>query len=115
MTSERRVRRSSDPLVALHYQLTETRRRGGFEAVVLADPSGVVVAGSGSWPVCEELAAFAPLAERLAEEKLDMIVLPLSVNGALLCARGGHAGGAQEAREQALNSATDGVFRILAA
>jgi len=28
---------------------------------VVADASGVVVAGAGSWPVCEELAAYAPL------------------------------------------------------
>jgi hypothetical protein len=115
MTSDRRVRRSSDPLVALHYQLTETRKRGGFEAVVLADPSGVVVAGSGSWPVCEELAAFAPLVERLPDPRLDMVVWPVSMNGALLCARGGGSDEASETREQALNAASEGVFRILAA
>lgn len=59
--SERRIRRSSDPLIALHYQLSSARTRGDLDAIVVADPSGVVVAGAGSWPVCEELAAYAPL------------------------------------------------------
>ncbi|MBX3230111.1 MAG: hypothetical protein KIT84_25240 [Labilithrix sp.] len=58
---ERRRRRSSDPLVALHYQLSSVRSAGDLDAIVVADPSGVVVAGAGSWPVCEELAAYAPL------------------------------------------------------
>jgi hypothetical protein len=58
---ERRRRRSSDPLVALHYQLSSARSRGDLDAIVVADRSGVVVAGAGSWPVCEELAAYAPL------------------------------------------------------
>ena len=58
---DRRRRRSSDPLVALHYQLSSARVRGDLDAIVVADPSGVVVAGAGSWPTCEELAAYAPL------------------------------------------------------
>jgi hypothetical protein len=61
--SERRIRRSDDILVALHYQLTEVRQKANLQALVLADSTGVVVAGSGSWPVCEELAAYAPLLE----------------------------------------------------
>ena len=60
-TDDRRRRRSSDPLVALHYQLSSARTRGDLDAIVVADPSGVVVAGAGSWPLCEELAAYAPL------------------------------------------------------
>lgn len=58
---DRRRRRSSDPLIALHYQLSSARARGDLDAIVVADPSGVVVAGAGSWPICEELAAYAPL------------------------------------------------------
>ena len=58
---ERRKQRSTDPLVALHYQLAQSKTRSSVEAIVLADPSGVVVAGAGSWVVCEELAAYAPL------------------------------------------------------
>jgi hypothetical protein len=59
--SDRRKKRSSDPLVALHYQLSLARAEGELETIVLADPSGVVVAGAGSWAACEELAAYAPL------------------------------------------------------
>ena len=60
-TGERRKQRSADPLVALHYQLAQSRSRSAVEAIVLADTSGVVVAGAGSWVICEELAAYAPL------------------------------------------------------
>src|SRR5271165_1035438 len=63
-STERRTKRSSDPLVALHYQLAHCRRERGLDALVVADDSGVVVAGSGSWAACEELAAYAPLLVR---------------------------------------------------
>lgn len=61
MTVERRERRSQDPLVALHHHLASFRSRRGLDAVVVADDHGLLVAGAGSWPVCEELAAYAPL------------------------------------------------------
>ena len=35
--ADRRRRRSADPLVALHYQLSETRSRGELDAIVVAD------------------------------------------------------------------------------
>ncbi|MFO0661128.1 MAG: hypothetical protein U0165_15040 [Polyangiaceae bacterium] len=60
-TSERRRRRSADVITALHYQLAHARQDGGFDALVLADETGALIAGAGAWPVCEELAAFAPL------------------------------------------------------
>ena len=58
---DRRRTRSADPLVALHYQLAQARQEGQLDAIVVADDSGVVVAGAGAWAVCEELAAYAPL------------------------------------------------------
>ena len=58
---ERRTRRSEDPLVALHYKLSATRRDRGLEAIVVADADGLVIAGAGAWPLCEEVAAYAPL------------------------------------------------------
>ncbi len=58
---ERRTRRSEDPLVALHYKLSATRRDCGLEAIVVADADGLVIAGAGAWPLCEEVAAYAPL------------------------------------------------------
>ena len=53
---ERRARRSDDTMTALHYQLAFARHEGGFEALVLADSSGCLVAGAGAWPTCEMLA-----------------------------------------------------------
>lgn len=58
---DRRTRRSDDPITALHYQLAHAQRAGALEAMVLVDGSGALVAGAGAWPVCEELAAYAPL------------------------------------------------------
>ena len=58
---ERRVNRSTDPVVALGLLLDGARRLGGYSAVAVADPSGLLVAGSGHYADCEELAAHAPL------------------------------------------------------
>lgn len=109
--NERRQRRSHDPLVALHYQLSETRREGALDTVVVADGSGVVVAGAGSWAACEELAAFAPLILEGSVGGFDRVTVR-SVNVAgdrvLLCARGGDA-----ASEHAIQRAAQGITRIL--
>ena len=61
---DRRQRRSVDPLIALHYHLAQARTQSSLDAIVVADASGVVVAGAGSWAACEELAAYAPLLAR---------------------------------------------------
>jgi hypothetical protein len=121
--TDRRRNRSTDPLVALHYQLTQTRQEGRFDAVVVADDSGVVVAAAGSWAVCEELAAYAPLlaqgawtepglvgGSRLSTMQSDVDVQPVDVEGqtVLLCARGGRRG------EASLGRAAQGIARILA-
>lgn len=130
MTQEdRRRRRSSDPLVALHYQLSSTRARGELDTIVVADASGVVVAGSGSWPVCEELAAYAPLlaegawaemsasvSSRVESLRRDVEVRSISVGGQaiLLCARRQRRGaepGEGVARD--LDQMTLGITRIL--
>jgi hypothetical protein len=104
--SDRRKKRSSDPLVALHYQLSLARAEGELETIVLADPSGVVVAGAGSWAACEELAAYAPLLlldevrpaadpasarSRVDEMRSEVTVRSVDVDGSnvLLCLRGG--------------------------
>ncbi len=114
--------RSSDPLVALHYQLAFSRREGGLDAVVVADDSGVVVAASGGWAACEELAAYAPLlvrgdhagrgstsTGRLAEIGAHADVQAIDVDGqtVLLCARG------ERAKAGAMRHVADGVARIL--
>lgn len=130
-TDDRRRRRSSDPLVALHYQLAEARSRGDLDAIVVADPSGVVVAGAGSWPVCEELAAYAPLlaegawasmtsqvSSRVETLRGEVDVRAVNVGGmeVLLCARQKKKTEAIEVQAVAsrdLENAARGVSRIL--
>lgn len=135
-TADRRRRRSSDPLVALHYQLTSTKTRSDLDAIVVADPSGVVVAGAGSWPVCEELAAYAPLladgnwasmsehvSSRVECLRHEIDVRSVSVGGqeVLLCTRRSRqkarseATEAVEASSRELDEAALGVSRILTA
>jgi hypothetical protein len=128
--SERRRRRSDDPLVALHYQLSSARARGELDAIVLADRSGVVVAGAGSWPACEELAAYAPLladaawanmtdavSSRVEDLRRDAIVVHVSVAGqeVLLCARPRRIEGKPGVAAGAVDAAAVGVSRILTA
>jgi len=121
LTADRRRQRSSDPLVALHYQLSHTRSEGRLEAIVVADEAGVVVAGAGGWAACEELAAYAPLLvqggwnepgdarpSRLSEIRARANVKPLEVagQGVLICAMGG-------SRAAAVDKAARAVARIL--
>jgi hypothetical protein len=131
-SSDRRRRRSADPLVALHYQLSSTRSRGELDAIVVADASGVVVAGAGSWPVCEELAAYAPLlaegawgtmtdtvSSRVESLRKDVSVRSIDVGGQeiLLCARRQRDGRGGEASapnvDRDLDQIALGVTRIL--
>jgi hypothetical protein len=118
---ERRRKRSPDPLIALHYQLAYARQDGRLDAIVVADPSGVMVAGAGSWATCEELAAYAPLladspdvmnattASRVETLRRQVDVRRLRVDGqdVLVCARGGLMRGVF------LDQAAGGVARIL--
>jgi len=127
MTDERRQKRSQDPLIALHYQLAYARHDGDLDALVLADPSGVVVAGAGAWAVCEELAAYAPLfaqelpdsggaSDRMSELRGEVEVRSMRVDGieVFLCARGGGARG-ERSRGTSMKLAEAGVSRILRA
>jgi hypothetical protein len=124
--SDRRHQRSNDPLVALHYQLEHARREGKVDAMVVADDSGVMVAGAGPWASCEELAAYAPLLARgvwcepalepalaangpLAKLRTEVDVQRVDSDGhtVLLCGRGGWM------RAKAMETAAQGVARIL--
>jgi len=120
---DRRRKRSADPLVALHYQLAYARQDGALDAIVVADTSGVVVAGAGSWATCEELAAYAPMlaqpasqpslsrpvASRVESLRREVGVRSTLIDGQelLVCARGGAA------RDASLAYALRGVERIL--
>ncbi len=118
---ERRKRRSTDPLTALHYQLALARREGAFDALVLADSAGCVVAGAGAWPTCEMLAAYAPLLAAPPTDggltaELEVLAQAVQVRGfsvegaqVLLCGRGGGPEGADM-----LARAASGCTRILA-
>ena len=118
---DRRRQRSNDPLVALHYQLAQAGREGKVDAMVVADDSGVLVAGAGPWASCEELAAYAPLLAQwcepglgsygnLGELRTNVDVQRVETDGqsVFLCARGGWM------RAMAMERAAQGVARILA-
>jgi hypothetical protein len=121
----RRRQRSTDPLIALHYQLAHVRQENQLDAIVVADDAGLVVAGAGAWAACEELAAYAPLlargpgcdldgpgrgvASRVAQMRADVDIQPVAVEGqtVLICARGAAK------RPARLDRAATGVARIL--
>lgn len=100
---DRRRHRSEDPIVALHYQLSAVRAQADLQALVLVDGAGCLVAGAGAWPVCQELAAYAPflahrepgrsgaVETRTQEIARDAHVRSMEIDGSevLLCALGG--------------------------
>src|SRR5690349_2018773 len=111
--SERRTRRSDDTMTALHYQLAFARHQGGFDALVLADTAGVVVAGAGAWATCELIAAYAPLLAhepRVDAPLHDVRIEKLDIGGSevLLCSQGGGT-----SRAPSLSQAASGCRRIL--
>jgi hypothetical protein len=121
---ERRRRRSDDLITALHYQLSSVRTEAQIEALVLVDECGCLVAGAGAWPVCEELAAYAPLlarpgvitsatlGSRIAALSSEVLVRTLDIDGAeaLICGSGGGEG-----RADSIARAAVGCCRILGA
>ncbi len=121
---ERRKQRSTDPIIALHHQLAAVKTSAELDAVVLVDDTGCLVAGAGAWPVCEELAAFAPFladgaaacSEYVATQTAILApqthVRPLSIDGmdVVLCAKG--ANGRDVSSE--MTRAATGCHRILA-
>lgn len=120
---ERRRKRSTDPLVALHYQLSHARLDAAVDTLVLADASGMMVAGAGAWAACEELAAYAPLLaesaasrepSRFSNLRSEVELRAVSVDGqdVLLCARAARRG---PRVGEALARAAVGIARILAA
>jgi hypothetical protein len=125
---ERRRERSTDPLIALHYQLDCARRENQLSTVVVADDCGLVLAGAGTWAACEELAAYAPLfldgvgrdvGRRAMEISGKVEVQPVALDGQtlLLCARSerpkraGARGAAMPVTE--MQRTAEGVARIL--
>ncbi|HEV8551023.1 MAG TPA: hypothetical protein VGQ57_18375 [Polyangiaceae bacterium] len=64
---DRRRDRTRNALDALTRLVEASRRRSGVEAVTVSDPSGLLLAGSGAHRLCEELAAWAPVMARGAD------------------------------------------------
>ena len=58
---ERRRRRSEQCSTALRFQLEDTVKKGGLEALCLSDCDGLLMAWAGEDDLCEELGAVAPL------------------------------------------------------
>jgi hypothetical protein len=119
-TEDRRRRRSPDPLVALHYQLSQARRDASLDTLVVADGSGVVVAGAGSWASCEELAAFAPLmfeGAMSSDSRVTIRSVNVGIGRVLLAAKivENESAEAKSAREHAMKRAEQGITRILQA
>lgn len=62
--TERRRRRSDDPLEAMRLQLDACRDDGAVDAMVIFDDQGLRLAGSGDGETCDEVAATLPLVSR---------------------------------------------------
>ena len=89
-TSERRRRRSDDPITALHYQLASTRVEGRFDTVVLVDDSGCLVAYAPLLTNPDAITS-AAIGSRIAElsAEVELQSLKLGACEVLLCGRGG--------------------------
>jgi hypothetical protein len=118
---DRRGPRSRDPLVALARLFELARRRAGLEAIVLADGTGITIAGAGCAAACDHLAARAAFAAGAGAAndtvpcRLDVLarameVRRLRIDGieVLLCAEGAPSASGPE-----LSSAVSGCQRIL--
>lgn len=118
MHIERRRKRSSYKALALQYWLSSVARQNRIVALVIADTSGMLVAGSLKGPEAEELAALAPLLAREDENgntitmrhRLPMAIAEAEIDGATyyLCAVGKSNG-----CDHGLGQATRGINRIL--
>jgi hypothetical protein len=116
---ERRRKRSNYAGLALQYYLASVARQKQLFALVVADPSGLLVASSFRGPEAEELAAVAPLIARPDEGgesvqergEIPIVIHKLSVEHAslFLCAVGD-----KERSRQGLRTVAGGVRRILA-
>jgi len=118
--AERRRDRTTDALSALTRLLDAARRRSGLEALAVAEPSGVLLAGAGPARLCDEMAAWAPLAEKLpandaVPSRLDVFerrafVQRLAVDGVELIVCGVGEG---ETTRAELGTVAEGCSRIL--
>ncbi|HEX5101627.1 MAG TPA: hypothetical protein VFV94_19080 [Polyangiaceae bacterium] len=64
---DRRKHRTEVALEALTRLVEASRRRTQLDAVAVSDPNGLLLAGAGAARLCEELAAWAPVMGRGAD------------------------------------------------
>lgn len=119
--TERRRRRSADPLWALRFQLDYCRARAEFDALLVSDEDGLCLARSGSFETCDEIAARLPMVARALdyfEGEIASGGRPLKVTmrrfrgpfaDLFVCGVGGHS----RDRQQHLLRSAAGVARIL--
>ena len=118
--TDRRRDRTTEALSALTRLLDAARRRSGLEALAVAEPGGVLLAGAGPARLCDEMAAWAPLAARLpandaVPSRLDVferraLVQRLAVDGIELIVCG--VGDGDTTRRE-LGTVAEGCTRIL--
>ena len=122
---DRRTRRSAHPLRALNYQLDDTARLRGLDALVLADRDGLFIAGGGSkrsHQHHEAVAGLCPLVVREGgncfdgeldvPEDSELSGLMFSYKGQTLYL-GALQGQKQKTASDAMLQAMDGILRIL--
>lgn len=117
MTEERRRHRSTEPAQALSLLLDACRERGSFEAIVVSDDAGLLVAATSvedpSFTMnAEEIAAVLPEpSERVSIRRLRTTAF--GVDGHLLYV--GAIGGDRASFAPTVQATLRGVRRILAA
>ena len=118
--TDRRRDRTTEALSALTRLLDAARKRSGLEALAVAEPAGMLLAGAGPARLCDEIAAWAPLAGRPAANdavpsRLDVferraLVQRLAVDGVeiIVCGLGD-----TESTRRELDTVAAGCSRIL--
>ncbi len=122
---DRRTRRSEHPLRALSYQLDDTARLRGLDALVLADQDGLFIAGGGRPADGSRHDAVASLCPLLVREggncydgdlevpgNKELSVLMFSYHGQTLYL-GALLGSREDGASDAMLHAMQGVLRIL--
>jgi hypothetical protein len=118
---ERRRDRTTEALSALTRLLEAARKRSGVEALAVAEPGGMLLAGAGPAKLCDEMAAWAPLAgsppandavpTRLDVFERKALVQRLAVDGVEIIVCG--VGDGEKTRRE-LDTVAAGCTRILA-
>jgi hypothetical protein len=120
---DRRRRRTTQVMEALHFALDACREGADLTAIVVADEFGLTLASSGSQATCDELSARLPILARKAGSYQGVLtgargLVPVAMkrftvaNTELYCCA---IGGDREQHAAQLYRAEMGVRRILAA